>query len=178
MRARPEIIRIAVIGAESTGKTMLCEQLAAHYNTVWVPEYAREYFNDAERYEYSAGDLEVIAYRQTELEEQYAAAANRFLFCDSALITLKIWAELEFEMVPPMLTELLKEPRYDHYFITDNSVAWASDRLRQNRHSRDMLLEMNENEVKRTGIPYSFISGTGNARLENAVAFINKRFPG
>ena len=35
--------KIVVIGPESTGKSFLCEQLARHYNTVWVKEYAREY---------------------------------------------------------------------------------------------------------------------------------------
>ena len=35
--------KIVILGPESTGKSTLCEQLAAHYNTVWCPEYAREY---------------------------------------------------------------------------------------------------------------------------------------
>ena len=37
------IIKVVVIGPESTGKSMLCEKLAAHYNTIWVKEYAREF---------------------------------------------------------------------------------------------------------------------------------------
>ena len=35
--------KIVIIGPESSGKSTLCEQLAAHYNTIWVREYAREY---------------------------------------------------------------------------------------------------------------------------------------
>ncbi|HMX36032.1 MAG TPA: AAA family ATPase, partial [Ferruginibacter sp.] len=31
------------MGPESTGKSMLSEKLAAHYGTIWVKEYAREY---------------------------------------------------------------------------------------------------------------------------------------
>jgi nicotinamide riboside kinase len=37
------IKKIVVIGPESTGKSTLCEKLASHYNTLWVPEFAREY---------------------------------------------------------------------------------------------------------------------------------------
>jgi len=37
------IIRIVLFGPESTGKTTLSQQLAKHYNTVWAPEFAREY---------------------------------------------------------------------------------------------------------------------------------------
>ena len=62
------IIKIAVIGAESTGKSELCAALAKHYNTVWVPEYAREYFNHSDIYNYTLKDLELIAKKQIELE--------------------------------------------------------------------------------------------------------------
>jgi nicotinamide riboside kinase len=39
-------IKIVLFGPESTGKTTLSKQLAAHYNTYWVPEYARSYLQD------------------------------------------------------------------------------------------------------------------------------------
>lgn len=35
--------RICLVGAESTGKTTLAQMLAERYQTVWVPEYGREY---------------------------------------------------------------------------------------------------------------------------------------
>ena len=78
--AQGNIRRIGIIGAESTGKTALCEALANHYNTVWVPEYARKYFNDSEIYNYSLEDLVKIAHRQLVLEEEFLPNANRFLF--------------------------------------------------------------------------------------------------
>ena len=37
------IIKVVLFGPESTGKTTLSGQLARHYNTVWAPEFAREY---------------------------------------------------------------------------------------------------------------------------------------
>ena len=37
------IKKIVIIGPESTGKSTLCKELAAHYITTWVREYAREY---------------------------------------------------------------------------------------------------------------------------------------
>ena len=40
------IIKVVLFGPESTGKTTLSRQLAKHYNTKWVPEYAREYLQD------------------------------------------------------------------------------------------------------------------------------------
>ena len=40
------IIKVVLFGPESTGKTTLSNLLARHYNTVWAPEYAREYLQD------------------------------------------------------------------------------------------------------------------------------------
>jgi NadR type nicotinamide-nucleotide adenylyltransferase len=174
--AQNGIIKIGVVGAESTGKTWLCEALAAHYQTVWVPEYAREYFNDSDIYNYTLHDLEAIAGRQLELETLRGKHAKRFLFCDTTLITLKIWAELEFETTPVFIKEKLEEVKYDYYFLTDNQIPWESDPLRQNKHSRDLLFEMNETELKRSGVPYSVITGSDGQRLKNSVDVIDRLF--
>ena len=63
-----KIKRIVLIGPESTGKTILCEQLAKHYHTVFVPEYARTYFEENNIDNYNTDDLEIIAKKQLELE--------------------------------------------------------------------------------------------------------------
>jgi NadR type nicotinamide-nucleotide adenylyltransferase len=168
------IRKIAIVGAESTGKTWLCEKLAAHFSTVWVPEYAREYFNDSDVYNYTLNDLEIIAKKQLQMEEELIKKADRFLFCDTTLITLKIWAELEFETTPGYITSNLNKSKYSHYFITDNQIPWVADKLRENKHSRELLFEMNEYEVKKSGVQYSIISGSDQQRLENAIAIIDK----
>lgn len=171
------IIKIAVIGAESTGKTSLCEQLAAHYKTVWVPEYAREYFNDSDIYNYTLDDLACIAEKQMALENEYMKKADRFLFCDTTLITLKIWAELEFEKVPAIISENIEKIKYAHYLVTDNSLPWIEDELRQNKFSRDLLLEMNVNEVKKLGSSYSLVTGGKKERLSHAIKVLSQVLP-
>lgn len=61
--------KIVIIGPESTGKSTLCSQLAAHYNTIWVREYAREYLLEHGT-DYSYDDLLTIAQGQIRLEEK------------------------------------------------------------------------------------------------------------
>ena len=167
-----DILKIGVIGAESTGKTRLCEELAAHYQTAWVPEYAREYFNDSDIYNYTADDLVAIAKQQVELEDVYLKKANDILFCDTTLITLKIWAELEFESTPAFINDHLSAGNFHHYLVTDNDVQWMEDGQRQNKHSRDLILEMNLNEVKKLNGSYSIITGTNAERLQCAIAAV------
>jgi NadR type nicotinamide-nucleotide adenylyltransferase len=167
--AQNNIKKIAIIGAESTGKTWLCETLAKHYQTVWVPEYARDYFNDSDIYNYTLEDLVTIAKKQILLEEELIQTAQQYLFCDTTLITLKIWAELEFQTTPKFISEQLLRIKYDHYFITNNDVPWTTDEQRQNKHSRDLLFKMNLEEVQKTGIPYTIITGIWDERLEMAI---------
>jgi nicotinamide riboside kinase len=38
-----QVARVAILGAESSGKSTLAAALADHYGTVWVPEYLREF---------------------------------------------------------------------------------------------------------------------------------------
>ena len=63
------IKKIVIIGPESTGKSSLCEALARHYQTAWVPEYAREYLTQYGT-DYRVEDLLLIACGQLDIEEQ------------------------------------------------------------------------------------------------------------
>ena len=71
-----EIKKIVVVGPESTGKSTLCENLAAHYNTVWVKEYAREYLL-ANGTNYSFENLLDVAKGQLAGEEKGIEDATR-----------------------------------------------------------------------------------------------------
>jgi NadR type nicotinamide-nucleotide adenylyltransferase len=176
MEKSNSLVKIAIVGAESTGKTGLCEGLASFFNTTWVPEFAREYFNDSNIYNYSLNDLEIIAKKQLAMEQEAILKAKRFLFCDTSLITLKIWAELEFKTVPQSIQDLMKQSHYDYYLITNNQVPWEKDELRQNKFSRELIFKMNLNEVEDSGTAYSIVSGLDKDRLDKAISLVNYRF--
>ncbi len=78
------IIKITIIGPESTGKTTLTQQLAHHYQTSWVREYARSYIENLNR-PYEESDLVEMAKGQIEAERQAAKKARKYLFCDTDL---------------------------------------------------------------------------------------------
>ncbi|MBK5284148.1 MAG: ATP-binding protein, partial [Bacteroidia bacterium] len=96
------INRIALIGPESTGKTALCMQLAEHYKTVWVPEYARLFIEKLKR-DYNYDDVVHCARVQMKTEDEMISQANRFLFCDTELLNYKIWFEDKFQKIPEWL---------------------------------------------------------------------------
>ena len=82
--------RIALLGAESTGKTTLARSLALRFQTIWVPEYARDYVN-MNPGPVTLETIESISREQLSQENRAAANANNFLFCDTEFIVSKVW---------------------------------------------------------------------------------------
>lgn len=177
-KANNNIKSIVIIGAESTGKTILCQQLAKHYNTVFVPEYARTYFEEHDIDNYNTDDLENIAKKQLELEQEYLPKANRFLFCDTSLITIKIWSTHKFNKVPTFISKSIKDNDYDLSLITNNDIAWVADPQRRNEDLRDHLFKWNKHELEKLNIDYKIIEGIEDERLKNAIKFIDEAFKG
>ena len=68
------IAKVVLYGPESSGKTTLAKHLARHYNTVWAPEFAREYLQNKwnnERKICEQKDIIPIAEGQIKLEMNY-----------------------------------------------------------------------------------------------------------
>lgn len=174
---KSKIIKIAIVGPESTGKSTLCKDLALHYNTVWVPEYAREYFTKNKNINnYSLKELESIYIQQIENEKKALSEAKHFLFCDTTLITGKIWALEDFKEVPSFISENIEKIGYDLYLVTNNDVEWLPDELRKCGHNRDYLLERNLEELKLLGADHVIIEGANERRLKNAIKYIDTLF--
>jgi NadR type nicotinamide-nucleotide adenylyltransferase len=166
---------IAVTGPESTGKSMLAEQLALHYNTVWVPEFAREYLEKLER-PYEEKDILSIAKGQLASESAQMKYAEKFLFCDTEFIVTKIWSEVKYNRCDPWILEIIKTHRYDLYLLCDIDLPWQYDPLREHPHKRRYLFNLYYNELNSQKFPFAVIRGTGPRRLQNALKTI-ENFP-
>ena len=162
------IIKVAILGAESTGKTTLCRDLAAHYHTVWVPEYAREYIEKLS-VPYQLNDLLSIATQHLINQTNAISQANKILFSDTELIILKVWSQEVFATVPEFITKELHQQHFDLYLVTDNAIPWEYDPVRENPDKRDYLLACYIKELEAIDANYKIITGMGEERLKNAV---------
>lgn len=167
--------RIVITGPESTGKSWLARHLAEHYQTVWVPEYARKYIAGLNR-PYQQQDILAIAKQQLKEEEKTAKHAHPYLFADTSLLVAKIWSDFVFGDCDPWIEHKIKEHHYDLYLLCDIDLPWAFDPLREHPHARRELFERYENELQKRQLPYSVINGAGQQRLQNAVTIINDVF--
>src|SRR5579872_6760129 len=112
--------KIVIIGPESTGKSSLCEALALHYQTDWVPEYAREYLT-AHGMDYRPEDLVVIARGQLALEDRHThaavAAGKDLIFIDTDMYVMKVWGEFVFGGCDPWILQQIVLRSYDGYLL-------------------------------------------------------------
>ena len=107
-----EIIKIAMFGPESTGKTTLASQLAAEFNTVWIPEFARDFLQDKwdlNQEICTQEDLIPIAIGQINLENEALSIANKILFCDTNLLLTKVFSDIYYNSCDAILEKAAKE---------------------------------------------------------------------
>jgi NadR type nicotinamide-nucleotide adenylyltransferase len=160
--------RIAIVGPESTGKSSLAGQLAAHHGEPWVAEYARAYLEGLGR-PYQQEDLKAIAQGQLALEAQAEASARRFLFCDTNLLVIQIWSEFVYGSCDPWILAHRGLERYALHLLTDIDLPWEPDPLREHPHRREELFALYHQALEASGCPYAIVRGQQGARLEAAL---------
>ena len=171
--------RIVVTGPESTGKSSLCEALAAHFHTGWVPEYAREYLLKNGR-EYGLEDLSRIARGQVAQEDRLAAeaaaAGKELLFIDTDLYVIRVWSEFVFDRCDPWILDQIAVRRYDAYLLCRTDLPWIKDELREypDLETRERLFRIYRETLAQQTTPWMEIGGAHEARVAEAVAAVKQ----
>ncbi|ADV48398.1 ATP-binding protein [Cellulophaga sp. E16_2] len=172
-----DVIKIVLFGPESTGKTTLSGQLARYYNSVWVPEYAREYLQDKwneEKKTCEPKDLLPIAAGQMKLENKLAKKANKVLICDTDLLETKVYSEAYYiGHCDPVLDKYALKNKYDLYFLTYIDVPWEEDDLRDKPLEREKMFQYFKDTLDRYNRKYIILRGDKATRLKTAIEHIN-----
>jgi NadR type nicotinamide-nucleotide adenylyltransferase len=166
-------LKIAVTGPESTGKSLISQQLSDHYTTVWVPEFARVYLLQIDR-PYSYDDILEIAKGQQKSEQAFVPIAGRVMFSDTELLVTKIWCEVKYGKCHPWIEAQLQKQHYDLYLLMDVDLPWEYDPLREHPDSRGFLFDLYKKELGRLGANYRIVSGMGAERLKNAIGYVDE----
>ena len=172
------LIKVVLFGPESTGKTTLSRQLARHYNTVWTPEFARDYLQEKwnnERKTCEQDDLIKIAEGQITLENELAKKADKVLICDTDLLETKVYSE-EFYggFVDNRLNDAAIENSYDIYFLTYIDTPWEPDDLRDRPEQRLEMFNAFEKALIDYKRPYVLLKGDKETRFKKATEIIDK----
>jgi NadR type nicotinamide-nucleotide adenylyltransferase len=168
-----EIKKIAIVGPESTGKSTMSAYLAAHYQTIWVQEFARGYCEKLTEQPTWQDEINMF-HGQVALEQELLPQANKILICDTTFITVKIWSDYTFGQSPQeVLDELPKHP-YELYLLLNIDLPWQDDPLRDFSHMREHFMSTWYKELDALKANYVLISGTGQDRYDSAVRVIDE----
>lgn len=173
-----DIVKVVLFGPESTGKTTLSEQLARHYNTVWVPEYARDYLQEKwnnERKTCEPYDLLPIAEGQMRLENKLTKKATKILVCDTDLLETKVYSEAYYiGDCDPILEKYALQNSYDLYLLTYIDIPWEEDDLRDKPNEREEMFNYFKRTLEKYGKNFITLKGNKKQRLENAINHIDQ----
>jgi len=178
--------KIVIIGPESTGKSTLCKNLAAHYKTAWVKEYAREYLlNNGTAYSFE--NLLTIAKGQIDNEElgikNLVAQSSSSplthhspLIIDTDMYVLKVWCEFVFGQCHHWILNRIVERPYDLYLLCNIDLPWVKDELREypDLTTREKLYHHYKDILVNQHTPWVDISGNYEERLQKAISVIDK----
>ncbi len=185
------IKKIVIIGPESTGKSTLSELLAAHYNTIWCEEYAREYLL-THGTNYSFDDLLTIAKGQVVLEDscellvvsgqkttnnsQLTPHNSPLLFIDTDMYVMKVWCEYVFGKCHDYIYEQIAQRKYDLYLLCNIDLPWVQDELREypDEAPRKELYAIYKNIMENQSVPWVDISGNYEERLQKAIEAVER----
>lgn len=174
--------RVVLIGAESTGKTTLAESLAKHFNTIWVPEFGREYWEQkvaglsmyGQLPAFTSDEFDLIAAEQQRRENLAARSANQVLFADTNAFATGTWHERYMGFRSPTVDAIGRIDRVDLYLLTEPDFPFVQDGFRDGEAIR---LDMHDNfarQLTNGRVPVLSIHGLHEARLNTVITAVER----
>jgi HTH-type transcriptional regulator, transcriptional repressor of NAD biosynthesis genes len=174
---RPHFARsICLHGPESTGKSTLSAPLAAHFETIWVPEYGRVHCQ-LYGFDLDAEGLSTIGRTQSAMTRAALPWCNKRLIVDTDALTTAAWSLMILGHVPEGVMEDF--PRADLYLLTDIDIPWEDDGTRYypDPADRRRFMAACERVLDEAGARRVRISGGLDERFAQAVAAVETLVP-
>jgi len=167
---------VCLHGPESTGKSTLAGQLAAHFHTVAVPEFGRLYCEILGN-QCDLEDLRTIRRGHELMAAAGRRKATRLLVLDTDAVMTAVWADTLLGARPADL-DRIADPA-DLYLLCDIDVPFAPDSIRYfpDKAERAKMLALSQAELEMRKLPFALIRGTRDARFAAAIEAIMQHFP-
>lgn len=171
------IKKIVFLGAESSGKSTIAEELARAYGTRWMPEYGREFWIENNRQgKLTPEQLLKLAQEHLRREENLLLSSDRFLFIDTNAITTEMFSRYYHGYALPQLERLGKEAenRYDLFFVCGTEIPYEEDGTRSGEAHRQQFQKEIIADLDRRGVKYVLLEGTLTERIDTARKTISR----
>ena len=163
------MLRIAITGPESSGKTTLAKALSEHYNISFVPEFARTYLEKTEG-KYKQLDLDIIAQGQLK---SIISAEDTIVISDTDFSVLEIWSQYKYKNTSELINKLVQKELFDLHILCSPDIPWEADLLRENPNSRDLLFELYSKSLNSNNKNFIVVNGSAKNRLEKSIQAVD-----
>jgi nicotinamide riboside kinase len=173
------MIRIAITGPECCGKSTLCNWLSERiFDARVVKEYAREYLQKkGAGYCYTKDDVLLIARRTSELLNKAFKSSSDALIVDTDFYVLDIWWRERYGESNEEIAVMKDTYDFDLYLVCQPDLPWETDALRENEQDRERLFALYMENLFNDGKTVEVVKGTGDARMQEVLEKILRRFP-
>ena len=165
---------IAIVGAESTGKTQLASALAPRLardtglRVAWVPELLREWCDHVGRTPQAHEQAAIVRGQHERITA--AAAAHDIVVCDTTALMTAVYSRMIFGDDSLQARAVALHRRMAMTLLTALDLPWVADGLqRDGPHVREPVDALLREWLSNHGLPWALVAGTGAARLEAAV---------
>ncbi len=169
---RDYTFRVCVFGPESTGKSTLTAQLAAHYGTAGVEEYARRLIE--EKKDIGPEDMPRIAQGQQAAIAAALDRANRVIFTDTDALSTSVWTRWLYGAADAAVEAVARENPSDFYLLMRPDLPWVPDLVRYLPGQGEAFFDDCAATLAKWGRPYAVIGGEGAARRDAAIAAVDQ----
>jgi NadR type nicotinamide-nucleotide adenylyltransferase len=166
---RDLIVKVVFLGAMSTGKSTIAEALAKKYDTNFVSEYGRDYWEEHQvdrRLSHEAFDE--IAVGHIKREEEMYLSANRYCFVDTNAMTTYMFSLDYHGSAPDLTTRLAVEnaTRYDLFFLCEDDIPYDDTWDRSGDQKRQVFHQKIIADLNMRRIPYIPLRGDMQTRIQ------------
>lgn len=170
------VIKVVILGTESTGKTILTEKLARHYNATAVFEAGRDIIPDSN--DFSINDLYLVADEHARRIRESETKESPLVIIDTDIHITKSYGRFTFNEVLILDEHVYDVNKADLYLYLSNDVEFVQDGTRMDEIERNKLDISHREMLKEHNIPYIEISGNWDERFEKAVDKIDRLIEG
>ncbi len=165
---------IAIVGAESTGKSTLAQDLTLHLSLATglrctvVPEYLREWCDANQRTPRPDEQAWIAAEQSARIEG--AALDHDIVICDTSALMTAIYSQYLFNDSSLLAQGLAFHRRCALTLLTALDLPWVADGLqRDGAHVRRPIDTAIRSALLGGGLNWSVVAGSGAARLDAAL---------
>jgi HTH-type transcriptional regulator, transcriptional repressor of NAD biosynthesis genes len=171
------ISSVVFLGAPSTGKTTIAAELANEYDTVWMPEYGREYWEEHQKNRrLSLQQLVEIGEGHIAREDILIPQANRYMFIDTNAITTFMFSQYYHKKAAKRLIELAlsAQSRYDIFFLCDVDIPYDDTWDRSGEVNRKVFQKQIIGNLLIRKIPFFLLQGDLQERIRQVKKILGR----